>query len=280
MDTRTAHPLLAEDGPPRAAAMIVTIYGDVVDPRGGSLWMGDLIDLCAKLGLSETLVRTAVSRLVTAGQLEGTRLGRRSYYALTADARVEYRVAAEQIYGPPNNTKGWSWLISPDEPDEAATEGFAHLGGGLWLAPGQRTKGNAGGSVMHATTLGDATALAKLALRHWELDRHSSAYSRFLARFAPLEQDAPSTLEPDLALIMRLSLVHAYRHAVLRDPHLPVEALPPDWPAAKARALFSKLYSALTPAAERAIVASLSARNGPLESATDLSRARLEQLQA
>jgi len=31
---------LALDGPPNAAAFIVTIYGDVVDPRGGVLWMG------------------------------------------------------------------------------------------------------------------------------------------------------------------------------------------------------------------------------------------------
>lgn len=64
---------------PRCASFIVTIYGDVVEPRGGILWMGNLIDLCAVAGLNESLVRTSVSRLVSAGQLIGVREGRKSY---------------------------------------------------------------------------------------------------------------------------------------------------------------------------------------------------------
>ena len=61
--------ILLDDSPPRAAAFIVTIYGDVVEPRGGATWIGNLIEICAAVGISETLVRTAVSRLVSAGQL-------------------------------------------------------------------------------------------------------------------------------------------------------------------------------------------------------------------
>ena len=53
---------------PRAPAFLVTLYGDVVEPRGGTLWMGSLIECCAMHGLSESLVRTAVSRLVGAGR--------------------------------------------------------------------------------------------------------------------------------------------------------------------------------------------------------------------
>ena len=36
-----------------AAAFIVTVYGDIVVPRGGMLWTGTLIDLCARVGISE-----------------------------------------------------------------------------------------------------------------------------------------------------------------------------------------------------------------------------------
>lgn len=61
---------------PRASSFIVTIYGDVVEPRGNVLWMGTLIECCARHGISESLVRTAVSRLVAAGRLEGERIGR------------------------------------------------------------------------------------------------------------------------------------------------------------------------------------------------------------
>ncbi|WP_167731835.1 hypothetical protein [Kerstersia gyiorum] len=86
--------------PPKGAGFIVTIYGDVVEPRGGVLWMGNLIEACAAVGISESLVRTAVSRLVAAGQLEGERVGRRSFYRLTAEARAEFAYAASILYEP------------------------------------------------------------------------------------------------------------------------------------------------------------------------------------
>ncbi|MEP5624759.1 MAG: PaaX family transcriptional regulator, partial [Hyphomicrobiales bacterium] len=86
--------------PPKAAQLIVSIYGDIVEPRGGVLWMGDLIALCARFGVNESLVRTAVSRLVSRNQLSGERIGRRSYYGLTATARIEFHSAAELFFGP------------------------------------------------------------------------------------------------------------------------------------------------------------------------------------
>ena len=58
-----------EQDPPRATSFIVTLYGDLVEPRGGTIWMGSVIDICAAVGLTETHVRTSVSRLVANGQL-------------------------------------------------------------------------------------------------------------------------------------------------------------------------------------------------------------------
>jgi PaaX-like protein len=62
---------LVPGGPPRATGFIVTVCGDVVVPRRGVLWMGTLVRICAGLGLSEGLVRTAMSRLVAGGRLGG-----------------------------------------------------------------------------------------------------------------------------------------------------------------------------------------------------------------
>lgn len=48
------HPVLArilEDFSPTATTFIVSIYGDVVAPRGEVLWMGNVIALCAGVGL-------------------------------------------------------------------------------------------------------------------------------------------------------------------------------------------------------------------------------------
>ena len=64
-------------------------------PRGGVLWTGTLIELCGSAGINESLVRTAVSRLVAAERLAGERIGRRSYYRLAEAARAEFQQAAD-----------------------------------------------------------------------------------------------------------------------------------------------------------------------------------------
>lgn len=116
--------------PPKAAQLIVTIYGDIVEPRGGVLWMGDLISLCSGFGVNESLVRTAVSRLVSKGQLSGERDGRRSFYALTEEARNEYHLAADLFFGP--SDKDCDWIISicsvPAEQEKLLRGGFVSLG--------------------------------------------------------------------------------------------------------------------------------------------------------
>ena len=130
---------LVEPGELRAASFIVTLYGDVVEPRGGLLWMGTLVEVCALVGISETRVRTAVSRLVAAGRLEGTREGRRSYYRLTEAARREFAAAAALVFAPPPRPAGW--LIAEGEAgaglrgargragDRAGRRGAARRGG-------------------------------------------------------------------------------------------------------------------------------------------------------
>ncbi|GIS90344.1 MAG: hypothetical protein CM1200mP20_03850 [Pseudomonadota bacterium] len=41
----------------------MTIFGDTLEPRGGCVWLGSLIQLARPLGVSESLVRTSVYRL-------------------------------------------------------------------------------------------------------------------------------------------------------------------------------------------------------------------------
>ena len=53
--------------PLRAGSLIVTVFGDAIVPRGGSLWLGALLDIMALFGSEAGLVRTALSRLVQDG---------------------------------------------------------------------------------------------------------------------------------------------------------------------------------------------------------------------
>lgn len=99
----------------RAASFIVTIYGDVVESRGGAIWVGNLIETCAEVGISETLVRTAASRLVSAGQLIGERQGRRSYYRLTEAAQTDFAAAARLLFGTADHPV-WRFVYLGDLP--------------------------------------------------------------------------------------------------------------------------------------------------------------------
>ena len=269
--------------PPRAASFIVTVYGDLVEPRGGVLWMGSLIALCAQAGLSETLVRTAVSRLVVAGQLAGKREGRRSFYSLTPAARAGFQTAAGAIFRPAGTdaAEGWLWLIDPDAgaAEALARAGFAEAAPGLWLGPDRAAPDldAAGGGRMWAAPAAGTEAIAAFVARHWDLPAHAARYRAVLDRFSALEPQA-ANLAPAEALALRLRLVHDFRHALLRDPRLPAAALPRDWPGPAARRLFCRMYAALSPAAEAGAAAGLEGRAGPLPARTPATEARLRAL--
>lgn len=259
---------------PRAPDFIVTVYGDVVEPRGGTLWMGALIECCAEHGISESLVRTAVSRLVGSGRLEGVRRGRKSYYRLSSAARAEFRGAARILFEPSLAPEGW--LVAIREPGGGAELRFpwARIGSGVALAPGWAAPVAPDGVTLAAQGLsGD---MAALAAQHWPLAEVAVAYRRVLDRYAPLA--GAGDLEGRAALALRLRLVDDYRRAALADPRLPASALPPDWPAEAARALFLRLYLALTPAADRHVAALFADQDGPLPEETEATRTRLERL--
>ncbi|RLQ88792.1 PaaX family transcriptional regulator C-terminal domain-containing protein [Notoacmeibacter ruber] len=238
---------------PRAPGMIVTIYGDLVMPNGGVLGMSALIGLCSKLGFSETLVRTAVSRLVAAGRLQGVRQGRKSYYRLTAAAEEEFMAVACQLHGPMEPPSGWAIHMAPSLPEPIARENhFSRLSGDLFLSP---DRGHFPKDVELSFTVGaisDTTQLPALARSLWPVDELADGYAAMINRFLPL-RDRAASLPAEEALLARLLLVHAYRTLLLRDPQLPADGLPSDWPGGEARGLFEEMHSHLSTAAKPAV---------------------------
>lgn len=266
------------DGLPlTAASFIVTVYGDVVVPRGGVLWMGSLIEICARLGLRENLVRTAVSRLVAAGQLAGERAGRRSFYRLAPAARTEFAEAAHLLYAERAAPARWFVLHAPDLPEaEARRHRMGRMAGDVWLCPDRGEAMPPAGLVLRAGPPEDAAALAQF----WDLSALQARYQAMIDRFAPLTAPlaAGEGVGAEDALVARLLLVHVYRGALLRDPGLPAAALPADWHGAEARALFRQLYLALSPGADAQVGAWLEGEDGPLPAATPETAVRLAAL--
>ncbi|MBW8318859.1 MAG: hypothetical protein K0M49_21810 [Arenimonas sp.] len=265
----------------RAPAMIVTIYGDIVVPRGGVLWMGTLVEICARLGISETLVRTAVSRLVAAEQLVGERDGRRSYYRLATGARTEFAAAARLLYGPQTGADGFLIHHAPGLSDEVARRAhLGRMGPDLYLRPNHSENAPLPGLAFRAEVMKDGGLLAEYAATLWDLGSFADEYRAMIDLFSPLSTalERGETLAPADAVSARLLLVQTYRAVLLRDPRLPADALPKDWPGLAARRLFARLYRALSPMADAYIAAHFEGRDTHLPAETAETAARLQSL--
>ena len=262
----------------RAAGFIVTFFGDVVVPRGGEIATGNIITACAALGISETLVRTALSRLVAAGQLESHRLGRRSFYRLAPAAGPEFDAAARSIYQG-EAPGGWRLVFLPEGEAEALMpqlerQGYARLRPQLAIGPDHLPAPETGLSLA-ATPEQGLVHLPAFAASAWDLSEHAQAYAAFIARFSPF---TTAPLAPAEALTARLLLVHAYRQVLLRDPRLPSAALPADWPGLTARRVFARAYLNLSAGADAHVAASCEALAGALSAMSATTEARLTSL--
>jgi phenylacetic acid degradation operon negative regulatory protein len=252
--------------PIRAGSFIVTVFGDVIEPRGGEVWIGNLIEFCAPFGISETLIRTAVSRLVSAQQLIGLRKGRRSFYRLTDAARAEYRQAAHIIYSQPD-AREWRLLFfargsSSGQIEQLGLHGYVPLNDRFALGPARGAIPESA-IALTASAVGAQVDLQKLGTTLWGLDTLREDYEGFL-RLAYQIREMCDLSPPD-ALHARVLLVHAFRQIILRDPRLPCAALPPDWAGQRARRVFAQLYLDLSDAADSHVEANFHSSDGALE---------------
>lgn len=249
-----------ERTPIRAGSLIVTVFGDAVVPRGGVLSLSSLHDIMRAFRISDTLVRTALSRLVAEGWFERWKLGRNSYYRLTGIGGEAFAEATQRIYADP--TKNWSGafdlIFLEPTPDRGAlradfsTRGYGLLGSDLMIAASALGESREGILRLSAAP-SDLQTARRIAERAWPLDEIEGRYRRFIANYSAtyeaLEAGA-AILELD-ALLVRILLIHDYRRAVLKDPLLPAELLPASWAGMEARSLCGKIYRSLLPASER-----------------------------
>ena len=261
--------------PVRAWSLIITLYGDAIVPRGGSLWLGSLTAIMALFGIDAGHVRTAMSRLVADGWLERERVGRNSYYRLSKREQASFAAATRRIYfGAEQEFDGRLRLalLSRDVDDRSAVrpllerDGFAAFSPTVYLAlhdPAPEIVGVRGIFLLTTDAGENGRALAAAA---FDLAPLAAAYRDFSARFTPLDRMLASgkALDPAGALVARVLLIHEFRRIVLRDPALPRALLPVDWPDATARALAARLYRRMVPAAEIFLDRNAVAEDGPL----------------
>lgn len=256
-------------GPHRTGSLIITLYGDAIAPRGGSLAAASLLAVMAAMGIGEGVVRTALSRLAADGWLERRRIGRHGFYRLAAKGAAAFAEATRRIYGPPRAAADPRLVLVVLGPEAARDQaraaleaaGFGGLAPGVFIAPAATEVPRLAGAfrLEAVPAPADAPALAALA---WPLAELAGRYQRFLEVWSGAAA-APAP-DPLAALVARVLLIHDYRRAVLRDPLLPAALLPADWPQPPARALCARLWRRLLAPSEAWLDAHAVAETGPL----------------
>ena len=288
----------------RANSLIITIYGDAVAPRGGTVWLGSFIKLVEPLGLNPRMVRTSVFRLSKEKWLVSEQIGRNSYYSLTATGRRRFEHAYRRIYDDPRQQWDGDWqvvftsgsILSPAQRDalrrELLWEGFGAIAPGVLAHPYanresvldilQSTGTHDKVVVIQGRSLGALSSrpLQELVRECWNLDTIAEDYKRFCDCFRPVTRAirAARELDPEQAFCVRTLLIHEFRRVQLRDPQLPRQLLPGDWPGDIARQICSELYLLTRAQAERHLTNVLQTADGPLPEAAPYFEMRFRGL--
>jgi len=268
--------------PPRARSLAVTVWGDALAPHGGDVWLSTLIRLLAPFGVNERLARTSVFRLARDGWIEAQAVGRRARYRLTENGARRFSLAYRRVYTPPFVPWDGTWDVAlvpagaaTGAADRARLREDLAWNGYAALAPGAYARPSAPGEASAEIPLAwppnslrfsardlpgaNRGSLAGRVDEAWGLAALAVEYRGFLGRFVALRPafDAATSPSPEQAFVVRTLLVHEYRRTRLRDPQLPPELLPSDWPGTAAYELCRGIYRMAEPLARTHLAATL-----------------------
>ncbi len=180
--------------PSRTGSIVITVFGDAIVPRGGSVWLGTLLEFFRELDIDASVVRTAMSRLTADGWFERHKVGRNSFYRLVQSGRQTFDIATKHIYGPPASdwTGRFELLLIGDGGDRDASRealknaGFGSPLPGVWVAPsGVPVPEEVAGAIRLEVSAEDDSG-RRLLSESWPLERTADAYQKFMKTFEPL----------------------------------------------------------------------------------------------
>ncbi|HUB21300.1 MAG TPA: PaaX family transcriptional regulator C-terminal domain-containing protein [Streptosporangiaceae bacterium] len=259
-----------EIGGTSARSLLMTMLGEFVLPRGGSVWTQALTSALGLFGVEDKSARQALARTAAEGWLASQRVGRQVRWSLTPPGQRLLTEGARRIYSFGRDDVEWDgrWLVLLVSVPESQRDlrhrirtqlnwaGFGSPGAGVWVSPhvgrqaeGQRILTEAG---MDGTALsfvadyGQIGSPDVLVARSWDLGALEHGYEDFIDEFTGLD---PVTDQDTLRAQTRL--VHQWRRFPFLDPRLPAPLLPEDWSGALAASLFHTRHAGWHPAAQR-----------------------------
>ncbi|GGK95985.1 PaaX family transcriptional regulator [Sphaerisporangium melleum] len=250
----------------RPQSLMFSFLGIHALGHGAAVYSGSVIDVFARLGVSEEAVRSTLARMVKRNLLTRHRRGRKVYFALTPHAVAVLEDGRRRVWETGAVNRDWdgTWtLVGFSLPDSRRSTrhdlrsrliwgGFGPLQSGLWIAPGAKDVTGVlaplePGDQVTVLTAGarKPTEAADLVRKAFDIEQIARGYHAFLARW---DVSRPLPAAPD-DLARQLLLHTDWLQLVRRDPHLPAEHLPRDWPAIRAEQVFQALARAYEPSA-------------------------------
>jgi phenylacetic acid degradation operon negative regulatory protein len=249
-----------------ARSALFDLYGDHLRSRGAAAPVAALVRLLGPLGITAPAVRTAVSRMARQDWLVAVRLPEGAGYALTPRAVRRLDEAAERIYrhGAPDWDGRWHLIVIARVRERARRDrlraalgylGYAPIDETTWISPRPSVELEA---LLEAERVRAERFMASydgnargLLARAWDTDGLAHAYRRWLAVAAELVAGVGQDTPDETVFATRSRLVHEWRKFLFRDPGLPAELLPRQWPGREAAELFEAESARLLPAAAR-----------------------------
>lgn len=251
----------------RPQTLLFSLLGRHVLDRHVAVASSTFIDALGRLGISVQASRSTLTRMVRRGHLVRHRVGRKAYFAISGRLRNVLREGEARIFeAPVRDLPDDVWtLLSFSIPEEQRADrhtlraaldwhGFGLLRNGLWIAPGKvdvsaivdRLGLQERIEVFSATPV-QPTDMQRVVSESWDLDLVAQEYEEFSHRWS---EGFPAGIDDILAA--HVLLITEWQQILVDDPELPVQYLPPDWPAMNAYTLFRQRQTALSPDATRA----------------------------
>jgi phenylacetic acid degradation operon negative regulatory protein len=247
----------------RSVGLVAFLFGMIGEPTAAGPVLRRLLE---DLGVSADAGRALLARMVRQGQLTSERTGRSTRYRLAG----EFARAFERVRDQPQARPGaWSGrfhglLYHVPERDRdfrdalrraAILAGYGLLQQGVLIAVTDRSAVLAAtldqrppGTRVWLTTLAmDAAQAAEAASLAWNLPGLGDSFTAHIRRLA--EHPAPDGDGPD-ALRSYVDVLLPALTDTLRQPTLPHEVLPADWPGAALREAIDQFQNAHGPATQ------------------------------
>ncbi|WP_227935164.1 PaaX family transcriptional regulator [Alkalihalobacillus deserti] len=253
-------------------SLMFTLYGEYIQYYGGEVWVGSLIQLMSKFGVSESSVRGAIFRMVQKNLLQVRKIGNKSYYSVTELGKRRIEDGVKRVYTTQSQTWDGMWRILtysfPEEKRELRNvirkelnwTGFGVISNSTWVSPNsleeQVIEMIETYKLQEHTFLFSSSSIVShdnesIINKGWDLQGISDEYDIFIETFSPKfeelrEKALNNLLKDDECFMERTKLVHQYRKFLFQDPGFPRDLLPPHWSGTKARELFWNIHQLIS----------------------------------